>query len=205
MANLKYDLTGKRIESFVVLKDGIRRNKKIYCLCKCDCGNIVEIRKDNLNGRRNTHNCGCVPKQATHGFTHHRLHTIWAMMKQRCANRNHRSYRNYGGKGVSVCKEWLHDFESFKDWAFASGYTDKLTLDRIDGNGNYCPENCRWATYKEQGNNRNNNRLITYNGETHTMSEWCDITGLSKATVYCRLREGWSVERTLTTPNKWSQ
>ena len=204
MVKLKKDLTGKRIESFVVLKDGIRRNNKIYCLCKCDCGNIIEIRNSNLNGHRNTHNCGCKPSQLLHGLSHQRLYTIWSMMKQRCTNNNHRSYKNYGAKGISVCKEWLHNFEAFKDWAFANGYTEKLTLDRIDGNGDYCPENCRWATYKEQGNNRNNNRLLTYNGQTHTMSEWCDIKKLSKATIYGRLKAGWDIDRTLETPNRYT-
>lgn len=202
MAKLKTDLTGKHIESFVVIKDGIRRNKKIYCLCKCECGNIVEIRKDNLNGHRNTKNCGCKPSQYLHGLTHHRLHTIWAMMKQRCMNPKHRSYRNYGAKGIIVCDEWVSDFKAFYDWSTKNGYKEGLTLDRIDYNGNYEPNNCRWFTYKQQGNNRRNNRLLTYNGETHTMSQWCDITGLSKATIYGRLKSGWSIERTLTTPNR---
>lgn len=204
MANLKYDLTGKRIENFIVLKDGIRRNNKIYCLCKCDCGNIVEVRKDNLNGHRNTRNCGCRTSQYIHGLSKDRLHVIWSMMKQRCTNPNHKSYKNYGAIGVCVCDEWLHNFVAFKNWAINNGYKDYLTLDRIDYNGNYEPSNCRWLTIKEQSNNRRTNRILTFNGESHTMSQWCDITGLSKPTIYHRLKSGWDIERTLTTPNRWN-
>jgi len=202
MAALKTDLTGKRIEDFIVLKDGIRRNKKIFCLCKCKCGNIVEIRKDNLNGHRNTRNCGCKPNRLTHGMSNTRLHVIWSMMKQRCTNKNHRSYKNYGGKGIAVCDEWINSFDVFRFWALSHGYSKELTLDRIDGHGNYCPENCRWATFKQQGNNRVTNRILTYKGESHTMSQWCDITGLSKATIYGRLKSGWDIEKVIETPSR---
>lgn len=96
-------------------------------------------------------------------------------MKQRCCGYNAKSYKHYGGRGITVCEEWRNSFEAFYEWAMANGYSDSLTLDRIDVNGNYEPSNCRWATMKEQNNNKRNNRNITYKGETHTLAQWIEI------------------------------
>lgn len=130
-----------------------------------------------------------------------RLYNIWRGMCRRCELETHSTYKRYGAKGIKVCDEW-HEFNSFIDWAINSGYEDNLTLDRIDSTGNYSPDNCRWIGIKEQNNNRSNNRLETYNGETKTVAEWGENNelGLTAKQIHKRLEEGWSIERTLTTP-----
>lgn len=139
-----------------------------------------------------------------HGMGNTRLYHIWKSMKQRCNNPKCINYHNYGGKGITVCDEW-DDFIQFKDWAMKAGYKDNLTIDRIESSGNYCPDNCRWVTYKIQNNNKNNNIMIEYNGEVHTISEWSNIIGIKMQTLWRRLKSGWSIEKALTTPLKKNQ
>lgn len=115
-----------------------------------------------------------------------RLHAIWRHIKYRCLNKEHYAYKDYGGRGVSLCDEW-QKFEPFYDWAMANGYSNKLTIDRVDVDGNYEPTNCRWATWKEQGNNRRNNVRLTLNGQTKTMSEWSDDIGISAQCLFRRI------------------
>lgn len=130
----------------------------------------------------------------THGLSSTRLHSIYAGMKARCRYSNLDNSYRYHDRGIIVCDEWLNDFKVFYDWAMANGYEDGLQLDRIDNDGNYCPENCRWITHQEQMNNCSFNKHCTYNGETHTVAEWARITGISKDYIYGGLRRGWSFE-----------
>ena len=123
-----------------------------------------------------------------------RIKTIWKNMRQRCYNLNFKYYRNYGGRGITICDEW-QDFYAFEQLAYANGYSDDLTIDRIDTNGNYEPSNCRWATMKVQANNKRNNRLITHNGKTQTESQWADELGISYATMRNRLHKGLPIDR----------
>ena len=119
-------------------------------------------------------------------------------MRQRCYNPKNKRYKEYGARGVTVCEEWLNNFEAFYEWAIANGYRDNLTIDREDANKNYEPSNCRWITAKEQANNKRNNNYITYNGETHTIAEWAEIYNIKYSTLYQRInRYGWSVDRAL--------
>lgn len=134
-----------------------------------------------------------------HGKCRTRLYHIWNGMKMRCSNHRNIAYKYYGAKGVSVCDEWRDDFIPFYEWAMANGYQDSLTLDRIDTDGNYCPENCRWATNKEQQNNTAYNRLYTYQGDTLDVTQWAERTGLPRNMIYKRLYRGWSIEKALTT------
>ena len=121
-------------------------------------------------------------------------------MIARCYNKNNSRYARYGGRGIAVCDEWLHDKETFFEWAMNNGYSDNLTIDRKDTNGDYSPDNCRWSTQKEQQNNRYNNIVVEHNGVSHTLGEWADITGIQRKTLWNRLRLlGWSVEKALTT------
>lgn len=128
-----------------------------------------------------------------------RLYTIWGHMKHRCNCKTCDDYKNYGGRGIKVCQQWVR-FSNFYNWAINNGYKDNLTLDRIDVNGNYEPNNCRWATIKQQINNTRVNRLLTFEGCTKTMQEWCDILNFSKQLIYNRLKLGWSVDKALKTP-----
>lgn len=141
-----------------------------------------------------------------HGMSHSRLHHIWNSMKQRCENPKAISYKYYGAKGVSVCEEW-QEFKPFCEWAMANGYRDDLTIDRINNDGNYCPENCRWATNKEQQNRTSYNRQYTYNGETLNITQWAEKAGISRNMLYKRLSRGWSIEKALTTKKlrDWSK
>lgn len=138
--------------------------------------------------------------QVKHGMYKTRIYSIWRNMRQRCNNPNASKYHLYGGKGIQVCSEWQTDFMNFYEWAMDNGYSDELTLDRINGNKDYCPKNCRWATYKQQNNNTTQNHLLTFKGETHSIHEWAEIVGLSKKCLSERIRRGWTTERALTTP-----
>lgn len=195
----KLRLEGKRFGKLTVLKYACSYKQRSNWLCKCDCGNetIVESR---LLKSGNVTSCGCVHKY--HGMSGTRLYTIWQHMIDRCYNSNNTNYKNYGGRGIQICDEWKDDAGKFCEWALANGYAKDLTLDRIDVNGNYEPGNCRWATRKEQANNKRNNHFLSCNGEIKTITEWERITGISKQTIYKRLKRGWSVERALTEPVK---
>lgn len=135
----------------------------------------------------------------THGMSHTRLHNIWLTMRQRCGKPNCSGYRKYGAKGIRVCDEWS-SFEVFRDWSIANGYNDTLTIDRIDPFGNYEPSNCRWATQKEQQNNRTNNILLTYKGTTHSLSEWSSITSIPVRVLYDRHYRHWNIDRIFEQP-----
>lgn len=133
--------------------------------------------------------------RTTHGGTHTRLFKIWQSMRERCYRKQHKHYKNYGGRGIVVCDGWLGDdgFSRFKDWAIANGYDDGLTLDRVDTNGNYTPSNCRWATVKEQMNNKRNNHWVYVNGEKMTVTQCAERHGIPKSTVRWRAAHGKNV------------
>ena len=137
---------------------------------------------------------------STHNGRYTRLYNIWSKMKQRCYDKNHTYYNRYGGRGIVVCDEWKNDFTTFRKWAYENGYTDNLTIDRVNNNGNYEPTNCRWITLQDQCNNRSTTRLLTFNNQTHSIAEWARIYGTSRNVIWYRLKQGWSVEKTLTTP-----
>lgn len=140
-----------------------------------------------------------------HGLAHSRIDAVYKSMKDRCYNPNNKRYKNYGARGIVVCDEWLSDKSSFFKWAYEHGYDDKAprgetTIDRIDVNGNYSPQNCRFISVKDQNNNRRTNILITYKGEKHTMSEWADIKNIPLRTLWNRINVlNWDIERALNT------
>ena len=143
---------------------------------------------------------GELPVWVRHGMEGTRLYKIWDCMKQRCTNQNSPNFENYGGRGITVCKEW-EDFVNFLSWAEKSGYKDTLSLDRKNNDGPYSPDNCRWSTRIEQQRNKRTNHFLTYNGKTRTIAEWGEITGILPATIQHRIcRDGWSVEDALLTP-----
>ena len=128
-----------------------------------------------------------------------RLYHIWLSMRERCNNPNHRGYSDYGGRGITVCKEW-DDYSSFREWAYLNGYTDELTLERENNELGYNPHNCRWATRKEQANNRRSNHVLTLDGESHNIQWWVEKTGLPRHVIDGRVRRGWDDREILTTP-----
>ncbi len=177
-------------------------------LCKCDCGKEVNVCSYELTGQK-TVSCGCFRKELSHRGTHHqtgtRLHKLWIHMRQRCRDPKIKCYENYGGRGIKVCAEW-DSFERFKDWAESNGWDDKKSrkeqsLDRIDVNGDYCPENCRFVSMKKQENNRRNTPMLTYRGETLPIGEMASKYGLNRVTLYDRIiMRGWSVEDAIEKP-----
>lgn len=198
------DLTGRRFGRLtVVALAGISKGRNAIWLCRCDCGKEVEVQSRNLKSGRSK-SCGCLKLDLLnkHGMSKTRLYSEWHGIKVRCLNEQDAHYPNYGGRGITVCPEWVDSFEAFRDWALANGYRDDLTIERKDNDGPYSPDNCRWATPKEQHNNKRSNRLITFNGETHTVTEWAAITGIDRHALYSRLKRGWSVERLFTPPSR---
>ena len=200
------DLTGKRFGRQIALRPcGKNKYRNVLWLCKCDCGNQHIVASGKLvQGKSKS--CGCYALEIRskslekHGITSGgkpRTFVIWNGMKARCLNPKSTSYPNYGGRGIRICDQWLN-FENFHYWAISNGYRDDLEIDRIDNDGNYCPENCRWATAKEQANNTRSTVLLTYNGQTKSASEWSRITGISRNTITRRKRSGWTDEECLT-------
>lgn len=178
--------------------------------CVCDCGKETVVRSQDLrNGH--TKSCGCyglevsvshTPSFSTHKESRSRLYRVWIGMKERCNNCKNKAYSYYGGRGIKVCQEWGTSYEAFRKWALANGYRDDLTIDRIDVNGNYCPENCRWVDMKTQMNNTRANRRITQNGETRTMAEWAERTGIAYETIRYRAASGKPADDVLRLPQK---
>lgn len=201
------DLTGKRYGKLTVI--GRCGNyvppsghKHALWECKCDCGNISHATTGRLNSG-NTKSCGCwanlktAELNKTHGESKTRLYRIWKSMRMRCLNKNNPQYKDYGGRGISICDEWLSDYMSFRNWALSNGYADELTIDRIDVNGSYSPQNCRWITLQKQQDNRRNTIHITRNGTTKTASEWAELTGISYNTIRMRYYRGFAPEHIL--------
>jgi len=204
MPNVAKDLTGVRFGRLVVLDRVGTKNGKPLWRCECDCGNIHDVSSTHLL-RGSTKSCGCYrPDHAKELHTKHngkgtRLYRIYTGVRTRCFNKNDHAYARYGASGISICKEWdgADGFERFRDWAMNNGYSDNLTLDRIDNAKGYQPDNCRWVSMKAQERNRTNNRYLTANGETHIIAEWSDITGIKQSMISQRLYHGWTPEEAL--------
>lgn len=206
------DLTGQKFGRLTALYRLHNYHKKgTYWLCVCDCGNIKEVNTYKLQDLH-TKSCGCLKIDKTiqrnkdyakHNKSNTRLYRIWHGMKNRCYNTGDKDYKNYGGRGIAVCSKWLDDFQSFNNWSINSGYADNLTIDRIDTNKGYSPDNCRWVDMKAQQRNKRNNKTHTINGETHCLSEWCELLGLNYYTVCTRINKlKWSIERALEVKTK---
>lgn len=206
------NIIGKKFGRLTVLKFHHNSGKPRYenfFECKCECGNLKVCSMQNLISG-NTQSCGCIKKEQTiqmftkHGKRHTRLYRIWLNMKNRCNNKKSKCFYYYGGKGIKIYDEWLNDFMSFYNWSMSHGYRDDLTIDRIDNNKDYCPENCRWVTYLQQGRNTERNHLLTINGETRCICEWAEYVGICKDTIYNRMKKGLSGED-LIKPTKYNK
>lgn len=192
------DISGQNFGRLTALYRLHNTKGRTKWLCVCECGNFTEVRSDFLQSG-NTKSCGCLNRDiiTKHNKSKDRVYNIYQGMKKRCYLKCNHDYKNYGARGIAVCDEWRNNFQAFYNWSMANGYNDKLTIDRIDVNGNYEPNNCRWCNMKQQARNRRNNIYFTYNGETHCLTDWCEILGLNRKTIYERLRHGWSYKRAL--------
>lgn len=209
------DLTGQRFGRLkVIRRAGSTKHNKATWHCICDCGNETIVCGAELR-HGDTRSCGCLQREwaAAHSDyarkirnkdlkpKNQTLYQIWYALIARCENPNNKSYTNYGGRGITVCEAWRLDFYAFQVWAISHGYSKGLTIDRIDNNAGYSPENCRWTTYKVQNNNLRTNVFFEFEGERKTIAQWADITGFSPALIWQRIhRMGWPIERALTEP-----
>lgn len=199
------DMTGQTFGRLLVIEKAPSRKKNVYWRCVCECGNEVVTQGNALRGGV-TKSCGCLnrelaplkgKKNATHHMSDTRPYHIWRNMRARCNNPKAINYHVYGGRGIKVCDEWNNSFARFWEWASANGYADNLTLDRIDNDKGYSPDNCRWATMQEQQNRRRNNHIITINGISHTAAEWCAEYNIPQSTFFNRIKRGITGERLL--------
>lgn len=182
-----------------------RKNRDDFYLCRCECGNEKIIRLNSLKSG-NTVSCGCFHKQQasesnkTHGLTKTKTYRTWYSMKQRCFNINDTRYSDYGGRGITVCDRWKESFENFLE-DMGKCPSRQHSIDRIDNDKGYYPENCRWATLKEQSRNKRVNRLIEYKGKTQCLTAWAEELNIKRETLSRRLNQlKWSVEKAFTTP-----
>lgn len=189
------DLTGKQFGRLYVCKRIRRNGRNNVYLCKCDCGNYTEVLQSNLTQGKST-SCGCYQKElasqrfSKHGKRNTRLYVIYHNMKSRCYNKNNKRYNCYGGNGIEVCQEWLDDFMNFYNWSMENGYSDDLSIDRIDVNGNYEPENCRWATQEQQSNNQRKTIFIEICGQKKSLKQWTNLMGWKYGRYVARNRRG---------------
>lgn len=191
----KIDMIGKKFGFLTVIEETEKRDKSgaVYYRCKCDCGNEKEISGRCLR-LGDTVSCGCynkVKSKKENPNYKKKLYYIHNSMLNRCRNKNDRAYHNYGGRGIKVDEEWLK-YEPFEKWSLENGYKEGLWIDRINNDGNYEPDNCRWITPKEQLNNTRRNVIITINGESHTATEWEELTGIKSCTIKRRIELGWN-------------
>jgi hypothetical protein len=196
------NLIGVKVGILTVKERADNRHGDIYWKCQCDCGNTIDVRADHLRASE-IRSCGCITnamiaqKLTKHGMRRTSLYSIWNTMLQRCENPNSSAARLYHDRAISVCNEWKN-FENFKNWALTNGYEKGLTIDRIDNNGGYCPENCRWADLITQANNKRTNVRVEYNGEIKTLAQWAREFHIDYRVFWQRLKRGWNIERALT-------
>jgi len=189
------NIIGKKYNKLTCLRKDETRDSRYY-IFRCECGHEKSIISSNVIAGYTT-SCGCVYKlgnNTKHGGKGTRLYNIWKTMRERCNNPKCKNHSIYYDKGIRVCSEW-DDFSVFRDWSLKNGYSEELTIDRINGELGYYPENCRWATYLEQANNTKNVKLLTHNGKTQSYSMWERELGLTRGLINSRVKKGWSVDR----------
>ena len=205
MAKSPTDETGNRYSRLLVIRKANVTEHGQKWWCRCECGNECAVLGSNLR-YGNTQSCGCLQRErvanakTTHGHSSNPEFNRWVKMLARCLNPGSPEFPYYGGRGIAVCERWQGPDGFTNFFADMGPCPSGLTLDRIDNDGPYSPENCRWATATEQQNNKRSNRRVTFKGETHTVAEWAKKLDMKSGTLSCRLRVGWSVEEALSTP-----
>ena len=197
------DMTGQVFTRLTVLKRVANRSGKAAWLCKCECGNET-VKQGTLMRRGDSRSCGCLARElsvarfTTHGMKQSPEYYTWVTMKDRCCNPRSKHHARYGSRGIKICTRWLDSFENFfEDMGLRP---EGLSLDRIDNEGDYSPENCRWATPREQANNRRNTARVEFNGQAYTMARLARRFGIKVDTLRYRLQRGMTVTQALTTP-----
>ena len=207
------DIAGERFGRLTAIRKVEKapgsKNRHSRWLCLCDCGKTTIVNVDKLrNG--GTKSCGCLcreksietickfnsrhtPNRRTHGKSNTKLYWAYRHMMERCYRKETANYKSYGGRGISICEEWRNKPDAFIEWALKNGYSEELTLDRIDVNGNYCPENCRWADWETQANNKTTSVFIDFNGERLTIAQFARKNNIPTATMWYRYKSGWTV------------
>lgn len=193
----KINIIGQRFGRLMVVEESPERTKcgEVKYLCQCDCGNTKVVAGTALRYGK-TRSCGCLlsestsERASTHGRSKTRLYRIWAGMRDRCYNPSRKEYKDYGGRGITVCDEWNEDFEAFHDWSIKNGYSEDLTIDRIENNGPYSPDNCRWATRKTQSDNTRQVVHIAVGGVSKNIEGWAAAIGVSRSTISRHLKIG---------------
>lgn len=183
----------------LTIKDYFVKNRRQYYLCECSCGIIKEIRKDSVvKDKRATRSCGCIKKEQdlknlfvekTHGMTKHRLYKIFNGIKTRCTNDKNNRFSRYGGRGISICKEWTDDYINFHNWAMSNGYKEGLSIERINNDGNYEPNNCEWIEFKEQCKNRKNTIRVLYKDKIYCLMDFSKIVNIPYSTLKNRTKK----------------
>lgn len=202
--NYEQTLVGRKFGRLTIMSASGFKGRFRVALCRCDCGNIGKYEVQKLKSG-NTGSCGCLKKEhnrayfTTHGCTKTPLHRVWLSIRDRCLNKNCKVYPSYGGRGVTICNEW-ENFEAFQAWAISQSYRKGLTVERVDNNAGYSPENCILATRATQNNNKRNNVVIEYRGEKLNLAQWAKKLGVNRETIKWRVKAGWSTERIFTTP-----
>jgi len=201
-------MTGQRFGRLTVMKrlPNLPNARVTNWECLCDCGGSTNTQRPNLISGH-TKSCGCIAleliKNNKYGVTHNqsrtRLYSIWQSMKQRCYDENVQEYHYYGGRGITICDEWLKGFKGFYKWSTENGYTKNLTIDRINNYKGYSPNNCRWLTIKEQNRNKRENRIVEIDGVEKCTGEWSEILGIPMSTIINRLNRGCSADEALNT------
>ena len=206
------DLTGMRFGRWTVIDKDTERTKSAkvtYWNCICECGSIKSIRHSSLT-TGNSRSCGCLHDEVVaknhykHGAYHDNLaeplYYVWNTMRQRCGNPNSEKYKRYGARGITVCEAW-NDYATFREWALSNGYKPNsgLSIDRIDNDKGYCPENCRWVTNSVQSNNRSTNHIVTIHGEKHNIAQWAEIYNMNPQVIRGRIHAGWNEVDAITT------
>jgi hypothetical protein len=197
------DINGIKYGRLTVIRRSQSNSKtgNAMWICECDCGNIVTVIGSKLRSGY-TKSCGCLRiSNIAQGHSRERIYVTWKGMHQRCCNPDHDKYKWYGEKGITICDEW-HDFIVFREWAFKNGYTDNLTIDRINPDDNYNSNNCQWVDMKYQANNRTNNRIIEYEGKEYSVAQFADMLTVPYHTVRNQMRLGWSIEKIVNRANR---
>jgi len=205
------DLTGQTFNRLFVLGwAGRNKHGRLMWNCRCSCGNELLV-SGNALSRKNTKSCGCLKneitgnRRRTHGLSRSPEYKSWSQMISRCENENNPDYQSYGGRGISICREWRNSFEQFLT-DMGNMPDSSFEIERMNNDGGYCPTNCRWATRKEQTRNKRTTRWLEHNGERRSLAEWAEIYGISARMLWARLNRGWSVGASLCGPlDHWSR